>query len=67
MPEATPTKRFTATVEIFEITETPESKVYNNAVVPGNKDSRELAKFVVRDPDLEKLKAKLQSHIELVD
>jgi hypothetical protein len=67
MPEATPTKRYTATVEIHEVTETPESKGYNNREIPGSKESRELAKFVVRDPDLEKLKAKLQSHIELVD
>lgn len=67
MPDISQTKRYTATVEIIEVTEISESKGYNNSVVPGSKASKELAKFVVRAPDLEKLKAKLPSHIELVD
>lgn len=66
MPEATPAKRYVATVEIIEVTETGESKGYNRDI-PAKKDSRELAKFVVRDPDLEKLKDKLQKHVGLVD
>lgn len=62
-PEST--KRYTATVEIVEVTE--HTKIEYGKAEPAGKDSRELAKFVVRDADLEKLKAKLQSHIELVD
>jgi hypothetical protein len=64
MPE---TKRYTAIVEIVEVTES--QPVTRDRGIPDKpaKDSRELAKFTVRDNDLEKLKAKLQSHIELVD
>lgn len=61
----TSTKRFTAIVEILEVTETPEHKEYSNTI-PATKDSRELAKLVVRDETLEGLTAKLQKHLELV-
>lgn len=58
-------KRYTAIVEIVEIEETGPTKEYGKDV-PGGKDSRELAKFVVRDSELESLKAKVTKHIELV-
>lgn len=59
------TKRFTAIVEIVEVTETPDTTQYREKV-PGKKDSRELTKLVVRDDTLEGLKVKLGKHIELV-
>ena len=59
------TKRYTAIVEIIEITETEPTTVYRETK-PGTKDSKELAKFVVRDEDLAALKVKLGKHVELV-
>jgi hypothetical protein len=52
-------------VEILEVTETPETTQYREKV-PGKKDSRELARLVVRDDTLEGLKAKLAAHVSLV-
>lgn len=65
MAATEPTKRYVATVEIIEVTE--YTKLEYGKTEPAGKDSRELAKFVVRDADLENLKEKLASHIGLVD
>jgi hypothetical protein len=58
-------KRYTAIVEIVEVEETAARKEYRETI-PGTKESKELAKFVVRDESLEVLKVKLGKHVELV-
>lgn len=63
----TPSKvRYTAVVDIFEIVETEATTAYRGETKPGSKDSKELAKIVVRDETLEGLKTKLAKHVELV-
>lgn len=60
-------KRYTAVVEILEVTETEATPGYRgDGGKPASKDSRELAKLVVRAETLEGLKVKLGKHIELV-
>lgn len=61
-------KRYTAIVEIIEVEETPgvKDRYDRQKDVPAFKDSKELAKFIVRDSDLEALKVKLGKHVELV-
>lgn len=58
-------KRFTAIVEIVEVEESAPTRD-RGVVDKGTKESRELAKLVVRDETLDGLKAKLSKHIELV-
>lgn len=62
--EKEPTKRYTATVEIIEVTE--HTKLEYGKETPAGKDTRELAKLVVRNDTLDGLKSKLSKHIELV-
>jgi hypothetical protein len=61
-------KRYTAIVEIVEIEETAEVRgsYHGSNGKPASKESKELAKFVVRDESLEALKVKLGKHVELV-
>lgn len=61
-------KRYTAIVEIMEIEETAgvSDRYDRQKDIPAKKDSKELAKFVVRDESLETLKVKLGKHVELV-
>lgn len=58
-------KRYTAIVEIVEIEETAPTRD-RGVLEKGGKESKELAKFVVRDESLENLKVKLGKHVELV-
>jgi hypothetical protein len=59
------TKRYVAVVEILEVTETEAYKEYSNHY-PATKESRELAKFTVRDEALLGLKEKVSSFTDLV-
>lgn len=60
------TKRYTAIVEIVEVEETAERKEYSN-IIPAKKETRELAKFVIRDEQLAALVERLKKHAELVN
>jgi hypothetical protein len=63
-------KRYTAIIDVQEVTEIGEDRPYGSGkdrgVIPKHKDSRELAKLVIRDDTLEGLKDKISKHVELI-